>query len=134
MRVRKCLLAEKPDFFADIVLPKMIVFLFILVVLSFLGCATKPKEIIITKNHYLSLPEYFLADCDFPKPPDKNKYLSMKFPDKEKALVNLYLIASELNHKCNIRLSNARKYQNRLKQIYSEERNNAREKDSTSHP
>lgn len=94
---------------------------FILFTFIITGCTITPDNdnvVIKNKINYLSIPESYLINCDFPKPPEITQYLNMSTVEKETTLSNLYIKASKLNNDCNARLKAARDYQSKQLKIY----------------
>ena len=85
---------------------------------TLVGCQSMDSKDKESKTEYVPIPDTLLLDCDFPPPPDRQKYKKMSSVEKEKTMVNIYLEASKMNEACNIRLNNARIFQENMKQLY----------------
>ena len=86
------------------------------------GCAkVEEKSVIVTETKYIGIPDILIKDCLIPSPPDREKYLNLSLVEKEITLSELYLDAVSLNTQCNIRLSHAREYQEKMKKLYNVE-------------
>lgn len=78
------------------------------------GCSmfkpTPPKKEIIYVYRVPQMPQTLLSPCEIPRPPIKEKYVSMPPYEREKALtvltVNLYKNLS----KCNIKIKSIKKW------------------------
>lgn len=87
------------------------------------GCASTDDNPLKTKvSEFTPIPDTLLLDCEFPPPPERNKYKKLSAVEKEKTLMNIYLEASQMNEACNIRLKNARIFQENMKKLISGEK------------
>lgn len=94
--------------------------LLFLIPLVLIACANPEKETIITtETKYVGIPDVLIKDCLIPAPPNKEKYLKSSLVEKEILLSELYLDVVSLNTQCNIRLSHARDYQEKMKKLYN---------------
>nr|DAX30984.1 MAG TPA: TRAF PROTEIN, TRAO PROTEIN, TRAN ADHESION, BACTERIAL SECRETION.5A [Caudoviricetes sp.] len=90
------------------------------------GCASTDDNPLKTKvSEFTPIPDTLLLDCEFPPPPEKSKYIKLSAVEKEKTLMDIYLEASQMNEACNIRLKNARIFQENMKKLISGERSTA---------
>lgn len=78
------------------------------------GCAwfTKPEPEIRRRTVLLTLPDYFVEDCEVQLPPDPNAYVLFKDWDKKEKMLTDALSASISKAvACNLRMKNARDWQ-----------------------
>ena len=92
------------------------------------GCVStddNPNPLKTKVSEFTPIPDTLLLDCEFPPPPEKSKYIKLSAVEKEKTLMDIYLEASRMNEDCNIRLKNARIFQENMKKLISGERGSA---------
>lgn len=97
----------------------MFKYLIILVAILLTGCATAPKEVVITeiKTEYRSIPEQLLKKEPVPVPVEKSKYMAMDFLQKEIYLADFVMENMTALGNCNANMQAVIEYNKAQQEI-----------------